>query len=710
MLPPDTLKKIFIPIIMGMVLLAIPLLRDLHLESAMLAGTVGCFWAGIQASNASQHQDVLSSLHILGSLYLAAVPLFLYSLLSGCLTMDGAGFWLLIPMPSVFFGTAVGRLTRELKLSYPKIFSIVILCAVAIGMWVTEFFTLPQVYFFNHVWGVWPGPIYDEAVQLSGSLFYFRWLTFLWIILLWIIPEWSKNIQTKSITVLALISLMFSYLNLDEMHIISPRQSIQQQLGGTHTTDHFEIYFDEDYFSKEEIGYWAARHEFHLMQIENALVLEYPPEEKIESYLYASAWQKKEITGAKFTSYVPIWLEQDQLHIAKQQLGDVLKHELVHVVSKQFGNRLFSGSYSFGLIEGLAEAIANDASARSTLHQIVAAEKPWPGAERMEKVFSLQGFYGSAGAISYTTTGSFVKYLLTAHPVDNLKAAYASGQIADEYPGYMEDLINEWHQVLEKTPVDSTDQQVSEFIFARRSLFQKTCPRAVNEEWRLWDRYQQAMAEEYTVAAWQQLDALFALNPQNALVKEAWGRAQLLMGNPEVVAKAITSKDSLLSLQAMRADALFLSQGYVEADSLLQVYAPQIEASTARNLKYTLDLREDSLQWSFHLQRRYEELLPDSAGFRQLNLPNKMLSMNQALSRERDGELIFYAEDLHQEGVHSDWFDMYEALIDRLVFLEEYELADSWIEKVNSLQLRLRYQERLNQQREWLHFMQKKYK
>lgn len=137
------------------------------------------------------------------------------------------------------------------------------------------------------------------------------------------------------------------------------------------------MYYDPKFYSEDEIQYWAQRHEFHFDQIVEQLQIDWPTNRKIESYLYNHAWHKKELVGAKFTSYVPVWLEKDQLHIAKEHLEGVLKHELVHVIAKQFGNDLMNASWSIGLIEGVAEAIARDASDVSTLDQIIAAEQPY---------------------------------------------------------------------------------------------------------------------------------------------------------------------------------------------------------------------------------------------------------------------------------------------------------------------------------------------
>ncbi|MEX0720518.1 MAG: hypothetical protein WD059_07610 [Balneolaceae bacterium] len=688
----------------GFLLLGIPLLRDFHFESAILVAVIGCFWAGLQAAKPSSNQDFFTSLRILGFLYLTGIPLFLYALFTDCLTVDGIGFWLLIPFPSVYFGAAVGRLVRKFHLSFPLTITTTILIFCAAGIWLLEFLNFPQVYFYNHVWGVWPGPIYDEAVQISGSFFFFRWLTFLWIILLWILPSWNRDIQTKLITGLAVIALMLSYLNLDEFGIISPYQTIQQQLGGLHQTEHFDIYFDDEFYSEDEITYWGQRHEFHFHQLVELLKIDWPQNRKIESYLYAHAWQKKKITGAKFTSYVPVWLEQDQLHIAKHHLERVLKHELVHVISKQFGNRLFNASLSIGLIEGAAEGIAKDASPQSTLHQIVASEKPYPTAEEMKLALSIAGFYSSASAISYTTAGSFVDYLLKEFPVEDFKRAYPSGDFEEAYSHSFEDLVEGWHQKLVETEIDSVDRRISEFIFAQRSLFQKTCPHSVSRELRLWDEYRFRLADEDSTTAHKKLDELFELDNENELVHAEWISSKLHRGEYEEVLASFSEEDTLLTIQVLHADALYLNESYHKADSLLQFIAPDIQNSEAINFRYSLQLREDSLTWHHHTQRRYAGYLPDSTEFEQLNMANKVENVGQAIEKDIHQKLLRYSYILLKEEAHPDWFDIYRQQIGRLIFLKEFELAEQWLEKVSRLDLRLRHQEILEELYEWYEF------
>src|SRR5699024_4663507 len=129
-------------------------------------------------------------------------------------------------------------------------------------------------------------------------------------------------------------------------------------------------------YTKAKVGFIAAKQEFYYHQIVKRLQLSRRDNaNKIQTYLYGNAWQKKKLVGAKFTSYVPVWLHQDQLHIAKEQVPRSLKHELVHVLAKQFGNKLIHASWSIGLVEGLAVALAKKQSRVATIDQIVRAEK-----------------------------------------------------------------------------------------------------------------------------------------------------------------------------------------------------------------------------------------------------------------------------------------------------------------------------------------------
>lgn len=690
----------------GFLFLFIPLLKDFHFESAFVAAILGCFYAAYRGSNTTHKNEFQHLTKTVAHIYAIGFAPFLFSLFAGCLSFDGFALWLLLPLPSILFGFALARLIQSFQLKRSFLITCVILNLIALFELYLEFITLSQVYFFNHVWGWWPGPIYDEAIVVGESLLFYRTTTFLWALLFWFIPGWNTSKINTAITILALFALQFCYLNFSEQGIITPNESLQEQLSSHYSTEHFDLYFDEDSYSADEVAYLAARHEFHFQQIITALEIAWPEERKIESYLYAHAWQKKRLTGAKFTSYVPIWLQQDQLHIAKQQLEGVLKHELVHVLSKQFGNDLFNGSYSIGLIEGVAEAVAKDASPQSTLDQIIAANPPYPTNEQMKAALTISGFYSAASAVSYTTAGSFVAYLLKEYPTENFKEAYPATDFESAYNKPLDSLITEWRNTLPPIKIDSVDVQISEFIFSQRSLFQRNCPHSIPKELQLWDRYQLAVINEDTTTSQKLIEELYAENSTNALFKREWVVQQLKAQRYASIFYEYdgSSTDSLYTLQLLLGDTYTLADNYNEAQKIYTALEPKLAATKARNFKYSTMLRSDSLNATAFAKSRYHNELPSMEIIPSLNTPYRLLLAAKAIELAQHPYLVELATELLQDSLHTDWFDIYEQIIDQLIYLGEFELADEWLIELEALPLRARYQERLHELQEWRAF------
>lgn len=266
--------------------------------------------------------------------------------------------------------------------------------------------------------------------------------------------------------------------------------------------------------------------------------------QKIESYLYGHPWQKKKLVGAKFTSYVPVWLRQDQLHIARQQLAGSLKHELVHVMAKEFGNTLLNASWSIGLIEGLAVALSPDASPNSTIDQIVVSEKPYPTAAEMEQALSLLGFYGGRSSVNYTTAGSFVSFLLENYPVQKFKAAYRTGDVAGAFDIPIDKLVENWHRNLDTVTADSLDEETARRLFSLPSLFEKQCPHVLSELAFNLDRYLFFRAEKDTAQYLGHLEQAAELRPENMGLKTEWSFRNLEGGFADKVVQKASLQDS----------------------------------------------------------------------------------------------------------------------------------------------------------------------
>jgi len=696
---------IFISLLIGTAMLFIPLLGDFHIESAMLVSLAGCFWAGIRGCRKPKSgNDFYAALRIGGYLLIIGLPLLLHAVLAGCFNIDGLAFWILLPLPSVFFGYAVGRLFRSWQLSYRRIITLCLLLLIAIGIPVYELLYYPQVYLFNHVWGAWPGPIYDEAVHAGGGLLFFRILTLLWVVLLWQIPEIDKDRFSKWIVGFAVLSIAFSYANLTEFGIITPRKYLQDVLGGHKSTAHFELYYDNQNYSSHEIALLAKQQEFYYRQIARRLELpDRDPNNKIESYLYANAWQKKELVGAKFTSYVPVWLKQDQLHIAKQQLQS-LKHELVHVMAKRFGNDLFHASWSIGLIEGLAVAVDGGSSATSTIDQIVVSEKPYPTEQELQYAFSARGFYGGRSGVNYITSGSFVHFLLDTFAVDSLKKAYAAGKIAKYYPGGWSELTKRWHQHLDSVQVDSVDQQTARRIFAIPSLFEQKCPHKISDFARAWDKYQFHRANYDTTGVLTALNRARTYASDVLPVKAEWSYWHLLNADYQTVQQVASLQDTAIDNQLLYADAFALSGDWNQAEEHLQKGRRLFEADPDSLMKPALETRKDREQWEIYNRITYHNQFPDSVTFATALYRTKIRSLKKAMEQEKWSSVKQYSRWLLGDPLEVRYFDEYLEAIHQLAFLEIYPLAEEFIHRLSKEALRTRYRQRLEQEREWLRF------
>lgn len=688
---------LWLPLLIGGLMLPAPLLRDFHIESALIVALAGCFWAAWSACRIKK-DDWQQILFIFKTLYLIGVPLFIYAVIAGCLSWHGIGFWILYPVPSVLFGYSIGRLLRVWNISYRRLISCIILFFIAVGVLLIEFFNLPQVYFFNHVWGGWPGPIYDETVNVTWGLVFFRGLTMAWIILLWWLPAFYKSIKAKTAVIVSCLFLIAGYSQLAEIGIISPRSYLQEQLGGFNETPHFNLYYDENAYTEDEINFIAKKHEFYFKEISEQLELSMAHKNpKIESYLYAHPWQKKLLVGAKFTSYVPVWLKQDQLHIAKPQIESSLKHELIHVLSKEFGNSLFNASWSIGLIEGLAVAVAPNASEVSTINQIVVSEKPYPTGTEMQQALTPTGFYGGRSTVNYTQSGSFVQYLLTNYPVQNFKEAYPTGDISKAYETSFESLINEWHAMLDTVTVDSTDRKIAKRLYSFPSLFEQKCPHIQTDFAQFWDRHRFYIAENDTLKALKYLNKAYEQAPENLYVKNRWAFLNLKVGNINRVQQEASLTDSSAEGLLLYADAFAMAEKMDSAQTYIAKAETQLHAEPDSLFKEALRTRQDTLQWKYYRSIIYDNKSIADSVFITLFHRTQVRAVQQAIDHQNWPKIKHYANVLVNHTKEAVYFDSYIRLIEKMAYYGEDRLAHKWLNSVKFLNLRPRYQEKMRE-------------
>ncbi len=710
---PTAVRQYGLFLLGGFILIWIPLIGDLHVESAVLASLFGAFYAGGRAAKRKQPPDG-DGHHLLfigTQIYIAAIPLALKSIVYGCISADGIGFWVFFPSMSIFFGYSIGRLFRKNGFTHAVLWTMIVLALIGAGEFLVELFTLPQVYFFNHVWGGWPGPLYDSAVQFTFRDLFFRFVTFCWGLLLWLMPVFWENRFAKYAIAVLTFSLGLSYALMPFFHIVTPRWYLKQVLKGRAEGKNVVIYYDLRRFTSYEIRKYLAYAQFDVNEISRDLHIRPPTgSRRIECYFYGDVWEKKMLVGAKYTSYVPVWNPADQVHIAKGAIDQVLRHELVHVLAKPFGAPGLHASWSIGLTEGLAVALAPDESGTATIDQIVAASKPWPGPKQMEKALSFSGFYTGRSNVSYITAGSFVHYLLDNWPIADFKKAYRSSNLAAGYPIPVASLVKGWHHRLAGVSIDSADTAVSQRLFSVPSIFEETCPHKLTPGYTYYDAYRHAMALKDTAAALRTLNAALKKFPDKPAFRIPWLTLELIKHNADTALREYHPRRIKNPLVAVRmADIRCFAGDTLHAqillDSALAVSVGKMR--DPRLLKRIRFRRHSSRDWQDYLNiLTGKDFSADSADFRHLAPANKMLLLHLLMQKQDQRHVLQWASEVVQQPFQSYYFITYLNLID---FLALHHDGTDAHEVLTYLQkqphLRPRWRQMIGQKRRFLLFL-----
>lgn len=489
----------------GVLVLFVPLLREFHVEFAIFGAILGCCW-GVWAQSSPHMREIRNELALpFIGLTIFAMPSLFRVLILGCFSVDGLGYWLLYPYPGLLFSYSLTRFFRRI-VSRPRLMASLCLLVIAVPLFLVAFYNLPQTYFHNHVWGGWPGPIYDQEVALHESVFFFRWITLNWALLLFLASLGIHGAFRTTVFTLLALSLALSYSRLAENRIISPESYLQQQLGGQYTSpaNDLQLFYPKGKIADTLRDYYIQLAHFHAHEIRTMLHLD--TNRMVRIYLYENAWQKNELTGAKHTNYVPVWHRNPQVHINLQDAERVMRHELVHALATEFGNRTLNASFSIGLVEGLAVALAPSLHRRTLPDYLVAASEFRPGTREINRLFSLTGFYTGRGPMNYAVSGSFVRFLLETQDLELFKKAYRTSRITTF--DHLDEIVSDWHDYLNHLEITEAARSESQWVFSVPSIFETDCPRKISPLDRIQDQLQLALTSNDTLAIFSLADQL----------------------------------------------------------------------------------------------------------------------------------------------------------------------------------------------------------
>jgi len=488
----------------------VPLLNYLGYEFSALSALLGSFIAGFVAiglmrgdipegepgSRGRRAAGLLRDAAI-ANVALLLIPLLVISVnalfVRNCSFTEGIAFFLLLPVVSVLFASALGFFCVA-HYAHPRLIFL-LFCGAIIGYSLLLGYFTPAIFSYNFLYGFFPGVTYDELLPLNTTLVLFRLITlFAAAIVAWlglivasdVGPGYSTRLKGQHLAMAlvapgrriltAAIALILTtiYVYRCELGIESTAGFIKQTLGGEYSTEHFIIYYARNSLTDDEIRRTGAEHEFRLNQVLDALAL--PRTRILESYVYPSPEVKQRLIGAGNTDIAKPW--SGQIHLSRQSLAGSLKHEIVHAAAAPFGLPVIRASMSTGLVEGLAVAVDGEWGNR-TLHEYAAAMRTFGVATDIREIMNFWGFAAHPSSVSYVLAGSFCKYLIDRYGIRKMMQLYRSVDYRTVYGRSLNQLMQEWQGYLDRVSLDEIDEDGVDAMFRRPSIFSKVCARVL---------------------------------------------------------------------------------------------------------------------------------------------------------------------------------------------------------------------------------------
>lgn len=583
----------------------VPLLSIIHVESSAVVATAAFFVAGLSTFALLRTGVRLGRILVLQEVALLVPWLLLtVSMLwqPNCDYARGLLFFLIFPPVTVVFAVSTARLLQGLPIRRKRTWLVAVGLLLIVLPPLYDVGIHPQFYTYNHVFGGFLGPIYDEQLSVRPGLFAFRALTLLWSALFLLVASWlegggrSSRLRVTAATVAMCVAA--TYLWAPSLGIITTYERIEDVLGGVERTRHFEIYYDPAHTTDEALRRLIDAHEYRYAELQEMLDVEV--DGPIRSYVYPSADVKAHLIGARYTNVAPVWLSEPQTHVLAANFEEAFPHELVHVFSREFGLPVIRASVSLGLLEGLAVALQPPNGRPGPHEQVSAAllggHLPTTSGETVEDLvdvvsshLSPLGFWTGRGAVSYTTMGSFVRYLIDAYGPEPFIRAYPTAAFRQNYGKAPAALAEEWtRHVLSLDAVGRSTADLVAARFAVPSLFEKDCPHFTPPYRRRLIDAQRELARGDSAAAYRLASEAVTLEGDYVPALDLWSRLALLRSEAEQVVARLDDLDtgrSAVPLLVRRGDALALlgrgeeaRRSYERARELLPSFAHETNA------------------------------------------------------------------------------------------------------------------------------------
>jgi len=577
----------FIILLFNIFLLQIPLANIFGYEFSSLNAVLLTFLSGLYSISLLDHSKKNNDRKITSRWkYLTSFTLFLALPVSVSLThslyipgspvKDGILFYLVITFPSVLIGFSlslicVNFIKKFHKLLFIFIFLIILFIPVA------EFYFNPQIYFYNPIFGYFPGTIYDEGLRISFNLVLYRILNVFYFGTIAIVSYryFSGKLKLPKLLILSvvvIIAALFIYIS-PLFGFSTTFERLNCELGGKAVTQHFIIHFPPQ-LDKDFVKAIIIYHEYYYTGLRDFFGYDYP--QKINSYLFLNNEQKKELFGSENADVAKPWMNSS--FITCTDYISTLKHELAHCFSSVIGEgplKLAAGINPY-LIEGLAVA-ADPVHDDNNVDYLASLAYNNKYNVNLNDFFDRFSFFNQASSLSYIYAGSFSKYLINKYGIEKFKKLYQEGNFNSVYGRSLNSVIFEYNSVLTDTTLVTRADEAN-YYFGRKSIFYKAFPRYVQE--RIAEGWDHFNHKDYWEAKKIFNDVIKITNDYSAIIGYA-GCFQKIDSTNQAVQflsgqlKQFKSSAYYYSLEMKLGDMLSLNHRTQEADSVYHLLAAQ---------------------------------------------------------------------------------------------------------------------------------------
>ena len=406
-----------------------------------------------------------------------------------CAMLEGALFWLLIPFLTTAFSTAVLLFFDALLGRRGGWLYYVLLLLLLLQPFV-QIYTQPQIFAYNHVFGMFLGLSWDQTQPPFLTLLLYRLSTLSYVALLLITATalWLRRHAPETLRaargaiaaafLLPLAAVLFFFVSSDRLGFSTTYAFVRTSLGAEYRLGALRLVYDPASLDSAEVRRVAEEHLFQLDRV--CAELGVPWKGGITSYLYPDSETKRRLLGTESSDLARPW--RAEVHMTLDSWAETVKHELTHVVAGSFGPYPNRAPFVrvLGLTEGLAMAVEWSWGNRS-LHEYAAGMMAQGILPHARECMGTAGFVTGASSRGYVASGSLTRWLIDTLGIAVIRRAYQADDLETATGLRYDEMDRRWRVFLGTVQRRLPDSLAVAYAFRRPSLFSAVCPRVVTE-------------------------------------------------------------------------------------------------------------------------------------------------------------------------------------------------------------------------------------